>query len=558
MTKKNRSQTSDRSRHLILMGANEATTRLAYRWLNHTGLATLTYMLNGDEHALAMPNNELANAASLRIAKMHDEDVFSVDTTCYPKRRQGSQDSKRPTSHFHTIKYPAKAPLSTNVQAAVVRSTSLPTRAWISGGSRPTTSDATAAQELKQETQPPERVRESATLTTPHERLRTPAPATQSYVDRSEQELAILNGLAELNASNARYSGRGAEGAPANDLSGWIEEVEAHQSGSGSASGNCETEELGDLISFEESMPAAPPGTTSHNNNHASEDEFSDDLIDLHSNHSGSARLTRHMRLADDRGDEAGGVRAGEEVAQFGLLDAPLKELHQTMGQKARRKTQVSNAAAQQPRRNVPGLSTVPIPISDNTATPPTLKNDRLLKEMKSAVRSMTENLRMFSGEIGLELKFGRLYLLNVSASDVTTDTSAPKSLLWTRERATAALKQLGSDVLGFQTILSGRSADADLLPQIHEPGEPRWETPVMSVAYRFTCLLNDIAFQVDVDGQSFAPTCRGLEEEIDGAFFHCPEHAWDMKVCATRARMGLPAECMEFSQELVKSLRVS
>ena len=556
--KQNCSQAANQSRHVIVMDADEAKTRLVYRWLNHTGLAKLTYMSNNDDHTLVMPNAELSNAASLRIARKSDEDEWRVDSVTYPVRAQDKEGPKKPSSIFHAIKYPAKTSPSTKLQGPPARSASLPTLPKKTGDHRPTMPYAKAVEQPKQQAKHPAKTQDSAKLTASEKRPEPFVLPTKTSVASSEQELAILHGLAELNASNARYGGREKETEPENGLPGWIEEVKAHQLKSDSPAGNSETEELGDLISFEEPIPAIQSGTTDHVDQ-ASEHDHSDDLIDLTSNHSDCSQPTRPVATANGSSAGSGNIPEGEDVALFGLLDDPLKELHKTMRQQAGRKTRnrASNSPAQQPRRNVPGLSSAPNNANDNAATPSSLMKNRLLKEMKSTVRDMTENLRMMSGEIGMELKFGRLYLKNTIPAAVATEKTVPESLIWTVESATGTLKQERPADMRFQTILSGRSADADLLTQIHEPGEPRWNSPVMSVVYRFICLLNDIPFKVDVDSQSFTPICQGLEEEIDSVFVHCPEHAWDMKVCATRARINLPAHCMDFAHTLATSLSV-
>jgi len=114
-----------------------------------------------------------------------------------------------------------------------------------------------------------------------------------------------------------------------------------------------------------------------------------------------------------------------------------------------------------------------------------------------------------------------------------------------------------------FQSILSSCGEDADKLAQIRAPGEPRWETPEKKTTYELTCYLDKTHsitwFKIVVDAETFDHVCLGLDEEVSSIYVHWPEYAWDMKVCATRARLtGFPVECKQFAEHLVSSLAVT
>jgi hypothetical protein len=262
-----------------------------------------------------------------------------------------------------------------------------------------------------------------------------------------------------------------------------------------------------------------------------------------------------------------------EDLIDFGVQEDPIKELHSTMNQKAGRRSQSksqqrpvrqpqqSQSQNQSQNRVVPGApSKANDGLGASLPSPSPLLKPEILKSMEAGVQSLAQRLQMVSGELGLELKFGRLYVKRPSQATVSTTKSVSSDLVWNLDAASQELRKIPSDSFAFQPILSAKGSDVNLLAQIREPGEPRWNMPAKTVVYRFICyhMSTKTVFRVDID--AFSPTfiCRGLVNEIASEYIHCPEHAWGMKACATRSRIDFPEEFRKFAEHLFKSLEVT
>lgn len=260
-----------------------------------------------------------------------------------------------------------------------------------------------------------------------------------------------------------------------------------------------------------------------------------------------------------------------EDLIDFGVQEDPIKELHMTMNQKAGRRSQATSqqrpvrqpqqSQSQSQSRVVPGAP--PRPNDDlgaSLSSPSPLLKPEILKAMEAGVQNLAQRLQMVSGELGLELKFGRLYVKRPSQATVSTTTSVSSDLVWNLDAASQELHKISSDSFAFQPILSAKGSDANLLAQLREPGEPRWNTPAKTVVYRFICyhMSTKTVFRVDIDALSPTFLCRGLVNEIASEYIHCPEHAWGMKACATRSRIDFPEEFRQFAEHLFKSLEVT
>ena len=313
-------------------------------------------------------------------------------------------------------------------------------------------------------------------------------------------------------------------------------------------------------------------------------------------------------------------------LALFGLEEDRPKELHRTMEQRAGRKRKspsknciqkgppegfrnqgISNAVTPQPRGKtsmgqawsdvvrgsaaaqsvecykslkVEKASTVkqvehvhPLPTLANTSDMgrAQLKDNissggssgRLLENISSQMKDMSEILRVVPGRVKLEMKFGRIWFSDVSDADIHSDDSFQ---LWDVADIQDYLndKTLHDSCHGtvFQSILTSCGEDADKLSQLRAPGEPCWEVLDAKVNYNFTCSMEGprgiTRFKVVVDAETFKHVCLGLDEELSNIYVHCPQYAWDMKVCATRARStGFPEEYEKFAKHLVASLEV-
>lgn len=256
-----------------------------------------------------------------------------------------------------------------------------------------------------------------------------------------------------------------------------------------------------------------------------------------------------------------------EDLIDFGLQENPIKELHSTMNQKAGRRSQSKSqqrpqqSQSQSQNRVVPGA---PPRANDDLgaslSTPSPLLKPEILKVMEASVQSLAQRLQMVSGEVGLELRFGRLYVKRPSQATVSTTKSVSSDLIWNLDAASQELRKIPSDSFAFQPILSAKGSDANLLAQLREPGEPRWNSPARTAVYRFICyhMSTKTSFMVDIDVGSPTFLCRGLVNEIASQYIHCPEHAWGMKACATRSRIDFPEEFRKFAEYLYKSLEVT
>lgn len=189
--------------------------------------------------------------------------------------------------------------------------------------------------------------------------------------------------------------------------------------------------------------------------------------------------------------------------------------------------------------------------------------SSRLLESISSRMRDMAGILRVVPGRVKLEMKFGRIWFNDVSEADIHSDDSFQ---LWDVTDIQDYLndKTLHDSCHGtvFQSILTSCGEDADKLSQIRAPGEPRWEVLDAKVNYNFTCYMEGprgtARFKVVVNAETFEHVCLGLDEELSNIYVHCPQYAWDMKVCAIRARStGFPEEYEEFAKHLVASLEV-
>lgn len=257
-----------------------------------------------------------------------------------------------------------------------------------------------------------------------------------------------------------------------------------------------------------------------------------------------------------------------DELALFGIEEDQPKELRDTMKQKARRRKTAScqNSA---PRGQSGKTSELVHPLPNQARTGGAARDQKshpqgvsnhLMPRISSHMNGLVGMLEAVPGKVKLELKLGRLWFNDVQDTYVHSRRDGP---LWDvsdmRQHLNEETDQCG---VCFQSILSSRGADANELARLRAPGEPRWEAPDRLTEYEFTCSLeNDYRttwFKVVVNAETFEHVCVGLDEEVSCFYVHWPEYAWDMKVCATRARLtGFPAQCEDFAGRLVASLAV-
>ena len=310
------------------------------------------------------------------------------------------------------------------------------------------------------------------------------------------------------------------------------------------------------------------------------------------------------------------------DLSLFGIEEDKPKELHQTMNQRAGNKTKspsknsIQNVPQRDPQNHGTGDAGIsqprpassdvvrgrsagqsveyyksvkvkktspakqvepvhPLPALAKTIEGlrwPHLKNNfdlrgnssQLVKTISARMKEMVGILQLVPGKVKLELKFGRLWFSGLSETDIHSDSSPQ---LWDITEIQRYLDDMAahdsSHRVIFQSILTSCGEDAEKLSQLRAPGEPRWEAPHTKVSYDFFCSYTEgnrtaTRFKVVVDAETFEHVCLGLDEELSNISVHCPLYAWDVKVCATRARSaGFPVECEKFAKLLVESLGV-
>lgn len=594
ITQQHRSDVSN-SRHIIALGADHDSIRLSYRWLTHLGLVKRTYLSDELHGLLLTPDkggrNDVSEGASLRVARKRNEHMWDVDLTSYSHTRQSEPGQANSLGPFDKFRYTQKAPgllrnrPNTNQTAAKrlqpgVRDskTKIPTSyASAAGGAgRGHSQTRPAAPALR------------APSTTTSEvsgagRVTSTAPSASS----NSRPPTLVERVLANRPKAPRNQNNGQDSATKLHLQKWVDEI-----------GASNQQDLGDLISFDEpnqagltpSSPPPPPVASATPSSSkkterlgGSKEDVSGNLLDEGSDHSEDLI---DFGPSDEPVDQPGFniqnethgkinpelVGESDLQAQFGREETSVIEFHETMNQKAGRRSQAKNqqGSACQP---LPGASKPPVPgappkpddsLGMSSSAPSALLKSQLLNDMKARVQSVAQNLQIVSGEVGLEIKIGRLYIRNPLSSTISANAVVSSDLVWKLDAATQELHQISPKDIGFQPVLSARGADANLLVQLREPGEPRWNPPTTSVVYRFICrhVGTGIWFKVDVDTVSFAHICQGLDEEVENVYIHCPECAWDMKICATRARIEFPEQYAKdfakFAEGLIKSLEVS
>lgn len=147
----------------------------------------------------------------------------------------------------------------------------------------------------------------------------------------------------------------------------------------------------------------------------------------------------------------------------------------------------------------------------------------------ESYIKSLVSIAQYAPGHVRIRTKFGRFYVTNLCASRVD-DGRGPYHKMAEIIEGLEAATLTGN--LRYSTILSSIGPDADAIVGASAP-IPKWQGLVLDVAYQVECEFNGKRFFVEIDSETFNYTCRGPELEIGSVFVHCPQHAWDFKVCA-------------------------
>ncbi|KYK56896.1 hypothetical protein DCS_03902 [Drechmeria coniospora] len=130
------------------------------------------------------------------------------------------------------------------------------------------------------------------------------------------------------------------------------------------------------------------------------------------------------------------------------------------------------------------------------------MKKKANLHEAKARVKDMAKILPFLPGRVSIGVKFGRIYVKDVSHSQVDVGTGPN----FTMDEMLMMLYQQEHQ-LGFSTTLSTCGPDMDAFVRQQPRGEPSWlfSSPSTRVSYEFTCYsgVGD-AFVVEVDAMTF------------------------------------------------------
>ena len=266
--------------------------------------------------------------------------------------------------------------------------------------------------------------------------------------------------------------------------------------------------------------------------------------------------------------DEAEDLLVDEPVV-FGIKEDPPKDLHVTMNQKSGRATSHTGTSSQSPVTEK--TATLGASALDELGTLSLggfnsqkghrgyQHRDELLAKLETEAEKLAMSLQWVPGRVRMELKFGRLYFESLLESQINTGTGPQ----WDVLELWRALKE--ERKVGFQSILSSSGEDGDALLTTELEGQFPWEMDPLAkrVFFHFNCVLEKgksrFPFIIKIDAESMEYRCQGLTEEISSISIHCPQRAWDMRLCAERTRIkGLPTECKAFARSLVECLKVS
>lgn len=191
---------------------------------------------------------------------------------------------------------------------------------------------------------------------------------------------------------------------------------------------------------------------------------------------------------------------------------------------------------------------------------PPLAVKSDILRLCETTVKEMASILRLTPGYVRLELKFGRIYFRNFSHSLVNIGKGPSFETNEMLDQINNT-EYLPAECMGFSPILSTQGGDADRLAAL-PPGDGNWAISGTQTWYDFMCTLgpnrND-RFVLEIEAETFDYRCREAQKEAFGLFLHCPQRAWDMKVCGTHCKaLNDSTQHQEFAKALVASLRIS
>jgi len=217
--------------------------------------------------------------------------------------------------------------------------------------------------------------------------------------------------------------------------------------------------------------------------------------------------------------------RQGTATSKTTFSTATSASLYEQLSDRPR--VSMTGASTEGPKKGV--ASKLSSPVSRKGAT---AKN--ATQELAEAqLKSMAAVLQLAPGHVSIDLHFGRVYLMDVSHSQVDFG-SGP---FYSAAELSDILHDMDPARLGFSSALTTFGPDMERVVQARPPGEAAWRHLGTHVFYDFHCRDDsDTEFVVEVDAETFEFTCRGATKELRKLYLHGASRAWDVQVCASRA----------------------
>ncbi|PHH88197.1 hypothetical protein CDD83_7856 [Cordyceps sp. RAO-2017] len=163
-----------------------------------------------------------------------------------------------------------------------------------------------------------------------------------------------------------------------------------------------------------------------------------------------------------------------------------------------------------------------------------TTRKSRVLEMAEARVKALARLLPLTTGNVSIELKFGRFYRKNLSHSKIDFGSGPSCNLDEMLESLSTCSPWQNS--IGFSGALTTCGPDADDLVKMSPPDEGGWLLLDTRTWYEISCSLEDRkAFIIDMDAETSTFRCRGAENELGCLYFHCVRRPWDMQVCISQ-----------------------
>ncbi|PHH67199.1 hypothetical protein CDD81_2968 [Ophiocordyceps australis] len=229
-------------------------------------------------------------------------------------------------------------------------------------------------------------------------------------------------------------------------------------------------------------------------------------------------------------------------TAFFGLQPDIPKDIRRTMDQRADREGRSSTPALKLEDGERPisaaswslGLSRTTRPLLASQELLAT--NNTLLQLIKTKTKDLYSTLHLMPGIVSLDVKFGRVYIKDMSAALVSTGFGP--YFLESQMMASLLVDQTQPSRFAFSTILSTAGFDADTLTELQPAKGGRWTSCDKEVWYEFECDSDEHGkFVVEMDAQTLEHRVRGPPHEVGTLNIHCVHRPWDIQVCVSHVQ---------------------